>query len=437
MQVSVESLSAVERKLMLEIPAEQIDSEVQKRVVDTAKKVRLDGFRPGKVPQKVVRQRFGESLRAEVVGEIANKSFQEAVAQESLSPVSSPAIDFVRNEAGQNLEVIATFEVFPEIDLADPATLSLEKLVSEVSDDDVDAMIEKLRDQRAAWNEVDRPAQDGAQVNIDFRGTNAEGEAFDGGTADGVDLILGSGQMIDGFEAGLVGAKAGEERSLDLTFPEEYHSAELAGAKVNFAVTINKVNEKELPAIDEEFMAAFEVEGGYDEFRDKVKDNMQTQLKDAIDNHLKQQVMDGLFEQNTFELPATTVNQQIETLREQAIARFGGNAEGFDKSLLPDEMFTEQARRMVALGLLLNKVVEKYEIKPEREQLLEFIDDIAASYDDPDEVRQMYMSNEQMLQQVNLLVVEKMVVEKITEITGVTEKVVGYDEAVASGAPQR
>ncbi|NNC54715.1 MAG: trigger factor, partial [Pseudomonadales bacterium] len=293
MQVSVERISGLERKLTLAIPAAQIDAEVQKRVADTAKKVRLDGFRPGKVPRKVIQQRFGAALRAEVVGEVANQSFQQAVSQEALTPVGQPNIDFTRNESGQDLELVATFEVFPEIELADPAALSLEKYASEVTSDDVDAMIEKLRAQRGEWQQVERAAADGDQLNIDFRGTR-DGEAFDGGTADGVDLVLGSGQMIAGFESGLVGAKVGDQRKLALTFPDDYHAAELAGADVEFDVTVNAVSEKELPELNKEFFKAFEVDGEYDEFRNKVQDNMQSQLADAIENHLKQQVMDGL-----------------------------------------------------------------------------------------------------------------------------------------------
>lgn len=431
MRVSVENVSRLERKLTLAIPAEEIDSEVQKRVTDTAKKVRLDGFRPGKVPRKVVQQRFGAALRAEVVGEVANQSFQQAVSQESLTPVGQPQIDFTRNETGADLELVATFEVFPEVELNDPAALQLEKFTAEVSDADVDAMIEKLRSQRSDWKPVERAASDGDQLNIDFRGTR-DGEAFDGGSADGVDLVLGEGKMIPGFESGLEGAKAGEQRTLELSFPEDYHNADLAGAAVEFAVTVNAVREAELPELDASFFKAFEVDGGYDEFRAKVRENMETQLAEAIESHLKQQVMNGLVEANEVELPAVMIEQEIESLREQTISRFGGNAEDFDRSLLPKEMFEEQARRRVSLGVILNQMVTQYEIRPEREQIIEFIDDIAQSYDNPDEVRNLYMSDEARLQQVNMLVVEKLVVERIAEMAQPVEKTGTYDEVMAA-----
>ncbi|MGB5324974.1 MAG: trigger factor [Pseudomonadales bacterium] len=431
MRVSVETLSRLERKLTLAIPAEEIDAEVQKRVADTARKVRLDGFRPGKVPRKVVQQRFGDALRAEVVGEVTNQSFQQAVSQESLNPVGTPRIDFTRNEVGADLEVVATFEVFPEVELADPAQIALEKFTASVTDDDVDAMIEKLREQRGDWNEVERAAVKGDQLNIDFRGTRG-GEPFDGGTADGVDLVLGEGKMIAGFEEGLEGANAGAERTLQLKFPEDYHAAELAGADVEFAVSVNSVSERVKPELNDEFFGAFEVEGGYDEFRVKVRDNMETQLKDAIENHLKQQVMNGLVKQNDVELPKVMIEQEIESLRQQTISRFGGNAGEFDKSLLPDEMFEAQARKRVALGVILNQIVKQYEIRPEREQIIDFIDDIAQSYENPDEVRNLYMSDEARLQQVNMMVVEKLVVEKLSAMAKPDEKTGSYDEVMAA-----
>jgi len=434
MQVQVENTAGLERKLTLEIPADQIDSEVQKRVVDTAKRARIDGFRPGKVPRKVVKQRFGEALRAEVVQEVANRSIQDAITQESLRPVGTPAVDLVKNEEGQNLELTATFEVFPEIELADVSTLELEKYVAEVTDADIDNMIDKLRDQRASWNKVDRAAADGDQVNIDYVGTK-EGEAFDGGSAQGTDLVLGSGQMIEGFESGLIGAKAGETRNLSLVFPEDYQSEDLAGAAVEFEITVNSVSEKELPELNDAFFEAFEVEAGLDEFKTKVRDNMETQLRDAIDTHLKQQVMDGLAEQNEFEIPAALIADEISAMREQSIQRFGAGAD-FDRSLLPDEMFAEQAQKRVALGVIVNQAVQQYEIKPDREQLIAFIDDIAESYDDPDEVRNLYLSDESRMQQVGLMVTEKLVVEKIVEVAGVSEKTGSYDEVVQAASGQ-
>jgi trigger factor len=434
MQVSVESTEGLERKLTVEIPAEQIDSEVKKRLSSTAKKVRIDGFRPGKVPLKVVKQRFGEALRAEVVSEIANQSFRQAVMQEDLKPVGQPSIEPKRNEEGENFEFIATFEVYPEIELADCADLKLEKLVSEVTDEDIDSMIEKLRDQKATWETVDRAAAEGDQLNIDFSGTK-DGEAFEGGSAEGTDLELGSKRMIDGFESGLVGAKAGEERVLNLTFPEEYHAEDLKGAAVEFTVKVNAVKEKKLAELDDAFFADFDVEGGLDDFKVNVRENMTKQLKDAIDAKLKQQVMDGLYDNNSVDLPAAMIADEVNVLRQQSLSQFGAAAENFDMSLLPDDLFTEQAQRRVALGIILNSAVEKFEIKPDRDAVMAYVDEIASSYDSPEDVRNQLLSDENQLQQIQLMVVEKNVVEKISEVAQVSEKACSYEEAVQAAQP--
>lgn len=436
MQVSVEATEGLERKLTVEIPAEQIDSEVKKRISSTAKKVRLDGFRPGKVPVKVVKQRFGEALRAEVVGELANQSFQKAVMQEDLKPVGQPSIEPKKNEEGENFEFIATFEVYPEIELADCADFALTQYTSEVTDADVDAMIEKLRDQKATWEPVDRAAAEGDQVNIDYKGVK-DGEEFSGGSAEGTDLELGSKRMIEGFEAGLVGAKAGEERKLDLTFPENYHAEDLKGAAVEFTVKVNSVSEKKLAELNSEFFADFEVDGDLDDFKTNVKENMSRQLTDSLANSMKTQVMDALYENNKFDLPAAMIADEINVLRQQSLQQFGAAAENFDLSMLPDELYSEQAERRVALGIILNKAVEHFEVKPDRDAVMAYIDEVAATYDDPEAVKNQLLGNENQLQQVQLMVVERTVVEKITEVAKVTEQSCTYDEALQGPGQQQ
>ncbi|HAB56143.1 MAG TPA: trigger factor, partial [Cellvibrionales bacterium] len=402
MQVSVEATEGLERKLTVAIPAEQIDTEVNSRLASSAKKIRLDGFRPGKVPRKVVKQRFGDSIRAEVLSELANQSFQKAVMQEELRPVGQPSIVPTNNVEGENFEFVATFEVYPEVVLADCAAISVEKLTSEITDNDVQGMIDKLLDQQSTWTVVERAAANGDQLNIDFAGTK-DGEAFEGGSAEGTELELGSKRMIEGFEAGLEGAKAGEEVVLNLTFPDDYHAEDLKGAAVVFTVTVNTVSEKTLPEMNAEFFAKFEVEGDLDDFKSNVKDNMTRQLADAVERHTKQQVMDGLFENNKVDLPAAMIAEEVVALRQQSLTQFGAAAENFDMSLLPDTLFEEQARKRVALGVILSQAVEHFEVKPDREKLMTFIDELAASYDDPEEVKKHYMGDETRMQQVQLM----------------------------------
>ena len=431
MQVSVEATEGLERKLKVAIPAEQIDTEVNNRISSTAKKIRLDGFRPGKVPRKVVKQRFGDSVRAEVLSELANQSFQKAVMQEELRPVGQPSIEPTNNAEGEAFEFVATFEVYPEVTLADCSEIKVEKLTAEIGDSDIQEMIDKLLDQQATWEVVERAAANGDQVNIDFAGTK-DGEAFEGGSAEGTELELGSKRMIDGFEAALEGAKAGKEVVLNLNFPDDYHAEDLKGAAVEFKVTVNSVSEKKLPEMDEAFFAKFDVAGGLDDFKANVKDNMTGQLADAIERHTKQQVMDGLFDNNQVDLPAAMVADEVNALRQQSLSQFGAAAENFDMSLLPDTLFEEQARKRVALGVILSEAVEHFEIKPDRDKLMAFIDDLASSYDDPEEVKKHYKSDDNRMQQVQLMLVEKTVVEKVLEVAQVTEKASSYDEVVQS-----
>lgn len=429
MQVSVEALEGLERVLRLGIPADQIDGEVQKRIADTAKRARIDGFRPGKVPRKVIKQRFGDAIRGEVVGEIASQSFQSAVDQESLKPVGQPAIDFQKNEEGHDLEFTAKFEVFPEVTLGDPSELQIEKTVASVTDADLDNMIQKLRDQRADWVKVERAAANEDKVDIDFEGLR-DGEPFEGGSAQNHELELGSGQMIPGFEDGIIGASAGDAKSLELNFPDDYHVADLAGAAVTFNVTVNEVKEKKLPELNAEFFALFDVDGDLEAFKDNVRKNMETQLQDALANALKKSAFEALAEQNPIELPAALITQEVEQLRQQAIARIGMPAEEFDPSLLPDSMFEEEARLRVVNGVLVNQFVLDHDVKPEREQIIEFIDSIAESYDNPEEVRNMYLGNEQYLRNVSMIVTERLVVEKLVSLATVVESETNYDEAM-------
>jgi len=241
--------------------------------------------------------------------------------------------------------------------------------------------------------------------------------------------------MIDGFESGLVGAKAGEERVLNLTFPEEYHAEDLKGAAVEFTVKVNAVKEKKLAELDDAFFADFDVEGGLDDFKVNVRENMTKQLKDAIDAKLKQQVMDGLYDNNSVDLPAAMIADEVNVLRQQSLSQFGAAAENFDMSLLPDDLFTEQAQRRVALGIILNSAVEKFEIKPDRDAVMAYVDEIASSYDSPEDVRNQLLSDENQLQQIQLMVVEKNVVEKISEVAQVSKKACSYEEAVQAAQP--
>ncbi|HKK23625.1 MAG TPA: trigger factor, partial [Pseudohaliea sp.] len=291
MQVSIETTSGLERRLTVGVPAERVDQEVDNRLQQAKKNVRLPGFRPGKVPMRVMRQRFGAGVRQEVLGEVMSQSFQDAVVQEQLRPAGQPTIEPRNLEAGRDLEYVATFEIFPEVTLKDVSGFSVDRPAAEVSDEDVDNIIDVFRRQQGSWQTVERAAQEGDKVNIDFNGTR-DGEPFEGGSAEGSELELGSGRMIPGFEDGIAGMSAGEEKTLSLTFPEDYHEESLQGAAVEFAVKVNSVSELELAPLDEKLFAAYGVEGDDEaEFRKEVAGNMERELRNAINARVKQQVM--------------------------------------------------------------------------------------------------------------------------------------------------
>ncbi len=431
MQVSIETTTGLERRMTVGIPAEQVDTEVNKRLQQAAKTVRLNGFRKGKVPMKVVKQRFGAGVRQEVLGEVINRSFYEAVQKESVKPAGQPSIEPKEMAEGKDFEFVATFEVYPEVTLADTSGFEITKLVATVEDADIDKMIDVLRKQQAGWQVAERAAADGDQVDIDFTGTK-DGEEFAGGKGEGHKLVLGSGSMIPGFEDGIVGMSAGEEKVLALSFPEDYHAEELKGAAVEFKVKVNSVSEQELPELNAEFFSKYGVEGeDLAAFRDEVRKNMERELKNAAKSKLKNQVMDKLIEANEVELPKALVEGEVDALRNQMMQQFGGPQPQLDlKALLPDEMFREQAERRVALGLLVGELVKSAEIKVDGDRVRAMVEEMAAAYQDPEEVVNYYFSNQQLLSGVESVVLEDQVVDHILASAKVSEVQSTYEDAV-------
>ena len=436
MQVSIETTSGLERRLTVGVPAERVDIEVNSRLLKAAQNVKLPGFRPGKVPMKVMRQRFGAGVRQEVLGEVMSQSFQEAVIQEKLRPAGQPSIEPRNLEAGKDLEYVATFEVFPDVDVVEMKDFAVEKPTAEVTDEDIDNIIDVFRKQQGSWDAVERTAADGDKVNIDYAGTK-DGEAFEGGSADASDLELGSGSMIPGFEDGIVGMKAGEEKTLQLSFPEDYHSEELKGAAVEFKATLNSVLELVPAALDEALFAQYGVEdGGEEQFRKEVGENMARELKNAIQGKLKQQVMDAVLDAHqSLEVPKSLVGQEINVMRSQMFQQFGGaGAAGQDldlNSLLPDEMFSENAERRVKLGLVMSEFITRNELQADADKVRETIEEMASTYQDPEEVINYYYSNQEQLSSVESKVLEDQVVEKLLGNANITENECSYQDAIS------
>lgn len=434
MQVSVETTSSIERHMTIGVPAQEIDQAVQKRLQETARTVRLNGFRPGKVPMSVVKRRFGESVRQEIVGEIMRDNYVKALQEQDLNPAGWPRFEPKTMEEGKDLEFVAIFEVLPEIELGDLSAVTIEKPQAEVTDADIDTMIDNLRTQQATMKSVKRKSKNKDIAVIDFKGT-IDGEEFEGGAAEKHRLTLGSGQMIPGFEKAIVGSKAGEELEIDVTFPEDYHNEELKGKPVKFQVTIHEVEEPQLPELDAEFFKKFGIEAEDEAaFRVEVKKNMERELKQAISNKVKNDVVDALLSSTELDVPASLVDQEIDRLRKDAVQRFGGQ---MDFEQLPKEIFTEQATRRVKIGLLFQEVVKKNELTADAEKVEEKIQEIASTYEQPEEVIAHFNSNPEEKSQIESTVLEDAVVEYVLGQTQVTEKAMKYEEAIQAGQAQR
>jgi len=417
MQVSVESGEGLERKLTIQIPAETIDKEVDSRLNSMRPRVKIDGFRPGKVPLSVVKKQYGASVIQEVIGEVMQTSLRDAVTQESLNPAGNPTIEPKSMEPGKPLEYVATFEVYPEIDLKDCGSLEVERTTAEVADADVDKMIETLLKQRTSYDVVERASKDGDQMTINFDGS-VDGEQFEGGQADAVPVVIGSHSMIPGFEEELVGKSAGDEFSFDVNFPDDYHAENLKGKKATFATKVISVGEPKIPEVDEEFAKSFGVEdGSVETLRSDIRGNMQRELRNKLQEVLKKEVMDKLLDANDIQIPKALIDQESENLQKQMME--SGNLQG--GMSLPKELFEGEAKRRVGLGLVIGEVVKKAEIRPEADKVTAKIDDIAQTYEDPAEVVNHYNSNPQLKQGIEALVMEEMVVDWIVDQAKVTD----------------
>jgi len=427
MQVSVENTSALERRMTIAVPAERVENEVNKRLQQTAKRAKVAGFRPGKVPMSVIRQRFEADARQEAFGDLVQASFYEAIVEQKLTPAGAPSVEPKSFEKGKDLEFVAVFEVFPEFTVAGLESINVERLSAEVADSDLDNMLEVLRKQNTRFEAVERAAQTDDQLNIDFVG-KVDGETFAGGSAKGTQLVLGSGRMIPGFEDGLVGAKAGEERVVNVTFPEDYQNLDLAGKAAEFTITVNSVSAPVLPELNEEFFAQFGIkESTLEGFRAEVRKNMERELRQAIKTKVKNQVMDGLLAANPIEAPKALLENEVNRLRVQAVQQFGGNIK---PEQLPAELFEEQAKRRVALGLIVAEVVKQYDLKPDDAKVREMIEEMASAYQEPEQVIAWYYKNDQQMNEVRSVVLEEQVVDTVLQKATVTDKSVSYEEAV-------
>lgn len=428
MQVSVETTSGLERRMTVQIPKDKLDQEVQARLKQLAGRAKIQGFRPGKVPMNVIKQRYGGQVEQEVMGELIQSSYVEALTQENLRPAGMPHIQPAEStsESGE-MTYTATFEVYPEIAVQGLENIKVEQPVLEISEQDMDEMLETIRKQRKQWKEAEKAAENGDRVVIDFEGF-MDGEVFEGGTAKDYALELGAKRMIPGFEDQLVGIKAGEERSINVKFPADYHAKNLADKDVEFKVKAHKVEASELPELNDEFAESFGItEGGLDKLREQVKENMEREAKQKIRSQVKQQVLDGILEQNPVDLPKVLIDGEIDHLMQQQRQAMGLSEANQTQDIDP-KLFEDQARRRVALGLILSELIKQNEIKVEPAKLREAIENIAASYERPEEVVKYYYGDKERLSEIENLVLEDEAIDWVVTQASVTDKKTTFNE---------
>lgn len=423
MQVSVENTGNIERKMTVTLPAERVDQEVDKRLKSMRGRVRIDGFRPGKVPFTVVKQRYGASVHQEVVGDAVQESFSEAATQQELRVAGLPSIDMNGMQLGEPLEYIATFQVYPEFEVGDVSTLEVTRPTAEIGEADIDKMVEVIRDQQKVWNDVERAVADNDQVTVDFVGS-LDGELFDGGSAEDFVVELGAGRMLPDFEAALIGMSIGEEKDADVSFPDEYQAENLAGKTAQFKLTVKSVQESAQPELNEEFIKQFGVEdGSVETFRAEVKNNMQRELSNALKTRIKQQVMDGLSELHDIEMPDALVTDEVKHVRDEFAQNMKNQGmDGASAANLPDDLFKPQAERRVKLGLIVGEIIRQKEMQRDQARVDAMLETLAASYEEPSALIEYYKTNPQAMQTVEAAVMEEMIVDWVMDTAQVTDE---------------
>jgi trigger factor len=430
MQVSVETTQGLERRLTITVPAESVDTAVKSRLQQLAKTQRINGFRPGKVPVSVIKKRFGAAVRQEVSGEVMQQHFYQAITQEKINPAGMPSFELTKDNDGEDLEFAATFEVYPEVKVKGLDKLKIDKPVVEIGAKDLSEMMKTLQQQHATFKECKRKAKKGDKLTINFVGS-IDGEEFDGGKADDFPLEIGKSQMIPGFEEPLVGAKTGDEVVAEVTFPEDYHAEALKGKKASFAISVTKVEGLNLPKVDDEFATLFGVtEGGVEALNAEVKKNMQRELDQTLKTSVKEAVITALLADNEVDVPKALLDQEINALREQAKQRFEQQGNGQNLPELPADMFTDNANRRVAVGLLIGQIIKDNNVEVEQARVDALIETTASAYEDPSEVVEYYKNNQELLQQIQNLALEEQAIDTILDKAKVKEVKKSFDEVM-------
>ena len=426
MQVSVETTQGLGRRLSITIKAEDITKAVDKELINTAKKVRIDGFRKGKVPLKIVEQRYGASILQDALSDLMQRNFVDAIIQEKLNPAGAPTYTPKEYKNGEDYTFTVEFEVYPEIKVENLDKIEVEKPIAQVADADIETMIETLRKQQGTWKEVEKAAEEQYRVTLDFVG-QVDGAEFEGGKANDFALVLGQGRMIPGFEDAIIGHKAGDKFDINVTFPENYHAENLKGKPAVFASTLKKVEELELPELTEDVVKRFGlVDGTVESLRAEVRKNMTRELNATIRNKVKTQAIDGLVKNNEIDVPVALIDREVDVLRQQALSRFGGNVkQGME---LPKELFEAEAKKRVTTGLLFSEIIESNKLTADESRVQALIDEIATAYEDPKEVLEYYRKDKKAMENMRAVALEDQVVDLLLASAKVTEKNYSFSE---------
>jgi trigger factor len=407
MQVAVEVKEGLERVITVGLPADEMEKEIQSRLQNLSRTTKLNGFRPGKVPFKVIKQRFGEQVNAEVLNQKVQDTFYKAVSDEKLRPAGVPVIEQVKDDNKETVSYTATFEVYPEFEVATIDGSEFEKPIVNIADSDVDTTIENIRKQQQHFHVVEREAKADDRLTLNFTGT-IDGEAFDGNEGKEVPLVLGSKQMIEGFEEGLIGATAGSDITLNLNFPEKYHHEPVAGKAVKFKVNVVKVEEPHLPELNDEFFKMFGVtDGGEEAFRAEVEKNMGVELEKSTGMKMKNAVMERVLELNTIDIPKALIEDEAKAIAEQMKQKYQVQGNNLEQDL---SLFEEEAKKRVSLGLLLSEIVKVNDIKVDDDELTAKIESLAQSYENPKEVVDYYLNDKNRKVEMQSVLLEEKVV---------------------------